>query len=730
MVDVVVFPTFAIAEYAEAILQNIMSHVVTGVDLPTSSGKSLYLPYFLAKKGFKVRVALPTTVAVRNSFEFHKKFSSELKVGFAAAREVHYTDADQLIYFTYGHIVSKILGMIKNKQDPRSVFGDIFFVDEVHTGSTQITVLLGLLKYMFFDTENSEKNTIHIVVKKNLIVPPPRLVFSTATFNSGDIVTYFGTDLNIFKVEGKTKFIQDIYMTKSRNVLKHDPMPEIEIIVKFEYGMWLTSDLKYHGVIFRSGQLEVEETVRILSNKFTGYKIIFIGVFSGLSQEEILKIFDTTDGFMKVIVGTNIIESSVTIQDVGFVIDDMLEKLPGISSTGGDSLKLSLISKATSMQRRGRTGRTISGRAYRLITINEYSLLDPYRSREIDRVPIYDIVLQLLDAGLDPIEILQISQGRYIQARNLLLKLFMIILVEPVQPQTESYVSTPIGKFITSLSLGIYSSYMIYLALQRYAITTQVSSTITTEEYEAENIAFITVMAVACMIEVYGPSFFFSPRKLPMESVREHDNLVRENTEKYHEKFRGKTDMHTFVNIYWNLRIFIEFAGIEQVHQWSRLNSMNNKKILEMLIALKQIEQTIEHMLSSVIIFKNIVPSKVRSIISQNLSQHNDIAWVKAADNIMKKYKFDKVSDYVVTLFTQVFQENKLKLRKDKKGKVHYISLGEKPKYFMIGKDSFSKISMAPSKAPKFIIPASTIEVIGQGGKIVNIAAIFVPSNE
>lgn len=722
-VETITFPTFAIAEYANAILQNINTHIVTGVDLPTSSGKSLYLPYFIAKQGYKVRVALPTTVAVRNSYEFHKKFSPELNVGFAASREVKYSDTNPLVYFTYGHIVSKVLNIIKNKQDPRSAFGDIFFIDEVHTGSTQITMLLGLLRFLYF---NINEGTA--VPKDNLKVQPPRLVFSTATFNSGDIITYFGTNLNIFKVEGKTKFIQDIFMKKSRDILKYDPMNDIEIIIKYEYQMWVTSTKKYHGVIFRAGQLEIEETVRILSNKFTGYKILFFGVFSGLEQEDILQIFQESDN-MKIIIGTNIIESSVTIQDVGFVIDDMTEKLPGISSTGGDSLKLSVISKATSMQRRGRTGRTIEGRSYRLLTIDQYSKLEPYRSREIDRVPIYDIVLQLLDAELNPIEILQITQGRYIQARNLLLKLNMIIQIETTDG-SELYSSTAIGKFITSLSLGIYSAYMIYLALQRYAIMTQVNSDISIETFEAENIAFITVMAVACMIEVYGPSFFFSPRKLPMESVSEHNAIVKENTKKYHEKFRGTTDIHTFVNIYWNLRIFQEIAGVDQTHVWSRLNSMNNRKIQEMLIVLNQIEQSIQNMLSGVILFKNIVPSKLRTAIGEQIIKTNENVWIKVVNNILKIYNFDKVSDYIVTLFMQVFDENKLKLRKDKKGKVHYVNFGQKPKYFMIGKDSFSKVNMAPSKAPKFIIPASTIEVIGQGGKNLNIASIFVPSTK
>lgn len=96
-------------------------------------------------------------------------------------------------------------------------------------------------------------------------------------------------------------------------------------------------------------------------------KIILVhSSISSESQKDVFKI--PAPGYRKVILATNIAESSITVPNVGYVIDFCLTRiLEADNSTGFQTLKLKWASKNSCRQRAGRTGRTCSGRVYRLI---------------------------------------------------------------------------------------------------------------------------------------------------------------------------------------------------------------------------------------------------------------------------------------------------------------------------------------------------------------------------
>jgi HrpA-like RNA helicase len=574
-----VYPILPITSHGEAIAQLILQNPVSAIDVSTGGGKTRYIPYLMAMKGYKVRVAIPTTVAVRDAHKFQRDHST-LRVGYAAGREIHYSDDDQLVYMTTGHLTQRIIGMLKsgNLSALSGSLGDILFIDEVHTATSHITVLIGLMRYLI----DSEKQKI------------PRIVFATATLNRGDIVDYF-PEFPVYKADIPSYPIENIFLSKPRDLLRDDPNDEIVRIINEELVRWQAAPKKFHGIVFRPGLQEVEDTIEYLESKFSTKDMIeFYPAYSNLGPVELDEIFEPSNR-MKVIVGTNIIESSITVEDVGFIIDDMLEKIAETSSTGGNKLTLIIISKSASQQRRGRTGRTMPGRDYKLIDRLSYETLPEFRLREIDRIPIFDIVLQLIDADLDPREVLKISINRYDQARRFLIDVGMI------ENRADRYFVTDIGRFVSSLSIGVQSAYMVYLGFQRFQEVSQ-------RNMDAERIVLRSVLAVAAMIESYGPSYFYIPRRGRNETIIEYTARKDAHIDRYHEKFRGQTDIHTFINIFWEMMASINVAKkydqgsrntfTNYVKEWSVNNSMNNKKIKEYLNVMRDIESVVESKLN------------------------------------------------------------------------------------------------------------------------------------
>lgn len=702
------YPDLKIIPHGESIAQYIQRVPVIAIDSPTGTGKTRYIPYLMAMKGFRVRVAIPTTVAVRDAYKFQREHS-KLRVGYAAGREIHYSDDDQLVYATTGHFTSRVIGLVKagHREQVRQVFGDILFVDEVHTSTSHITLLIGLVRFLFTTPGGQYIG--------------PKLVFLTATFNHGDIIDHFA-DFPVYTVSVQAYPVETIFLPPGtrHNPLRDDPNPLIVSIIRQELARFkLDPSRPYHGIIFRPGVSEVEETIEALEGAFSvDEPIEFYPAYSSLAPAEIDEIFQKSNK-MKVIIGTNIIESSITVEDVGFIVNDMLEKIAETSATGGNKLTLSLVSKAASQQRRGRTGRTMPGRAYNLITEADYEQLAPFRTREIDRVPIYDIVLQLIDAGLNPRDILKISIPRYQQARDVLIQFGMI------EVQADRYLVTETGRFVSSIPLSVQNAYMIYLGYQRYREYSR-----THMETSAERILLRTVIAVASMIEVYGPSYFFVPRKRRDETMTEYLARKDAHIDKYHEKFRGPTDIHTFVNIFWSMMSDIDVARrydqqtrhnfMNYIRDWARDNSMNNKKIKEFLAVMRDVESIIESKMNEEVSLRESLPKSGQAeTLPRGASGQNGFS----IGRDLPDGGYVTLGNAVVPIFSRAYQVNLFILDPDRRGNPLYLDQRTGIKYKINQNSSFNSIT----DDPPAIIAAQTVEVVGKRGRV-NLAGIFVPS--
>lgn len=145
--------------------------------------------------------------------------------------------------------------------------------------------------------------------------------------------------------------------------------------------------------MFLTGQEEIEtaaemiaERVRTLGKKIR--ELIVLPIYSNLPTDMQTKIFEPTPpGARKVILATNIAETSLTIDGIIYVIDPGFNKQKTYNArTGMESLIVTPISKASANQRAGRAGRVSAGKCFRLYTMSAYEKeLDDNSIPEIQR---------------------------------------------------------------------------------------------------------------------------------------------------------------------------------------------------------------------------------------------------------------------------------------------------------------------------------------------------------
>jgi ATP-dependent RNA helicase DHX36 len=125
-------------------------------------------------------------------------------------------------------------------------------------------------------------------------------------------------------------------------------------------------------------------------------------LYSGLSKQAQQEVFlPVPHRVIKIILSTNIAETSVTIDNVTVVVDTGRAKEKSYDPhLKLSSLKEGWISQSSANQRRGRAGRTEAGVCYRLYTSEHYEKLPPYEDSELTRTPLEDLVLTAKAMGL------------------------------------------------------------------------------------------------------------------------------------------------------------------------------------------------------------------------------------------------------------------------------------------------------------------------------------------
>ncbi|CAH6419983.1 ATP-dependent helicase [uncultured virus] len=566
-----------IAPHLPKIINLISSHATVSIVAPTGSGKSVGIPAAVLLAKAKCFVTVPTRTAAISLAEYQRvlqraadpKSNVNKLVGYAAEGNVNYGPETMIAYVTGGHARRKMLSYFSKGAVSPIDFCDVLFVDEVHSGSLDGTIIISLWMTAAAAQVRVPRLVIASATPVPMIINPEPEVYTVDLAKFPIEYRYLNKDIDIDDPAG-TLYTDTAKLTA--NIHRDTPIDSGHILV------------------FASGSAEVENIAAALKEALKdpnyemrvgthpqqnppdfipGKKVDIIPAFGALKQEDIALIYKATGpDERKIVIATNIAEMSITIEGVGHVVDTMVEKRAETSQSGGFRLTTHYISKDSATQRAGRTGRTRPGVCYRMCTRQKYESLEDHRPPEIERVPIYETVMELLDVGLVPENVIRgIDAQRIINAVYLLERLKMVTKVNGVVTVTES------GHFAPDFPLSVRNAAFLWKWIQ-----------------SGYHDRIFPGIVVAALIDCYGPSYFWIPRRKPDQMPEEYNQTIRDYKQKYFAKYLGYNDLETSLNMWSDLTATI--GGIHgsqrTIINWSRDNSINNKKIRELLMIVEQ----------------------------------------------------------------------------------------------------------------------------------------------
>lgn len=363
----------------EAVHQNQLLIVVGD----TGSGKTTQLTQYLAEDGFAndgiIGCTQPRRVA---AMSVAKRVSEE--VGCQLGQEVGYTirfedctsPETRIKYMTDGMLQREIL------LDPDLRRYTVIMLDEAHERTIATDVLFGLLKK---------------TLKRR---PDLKTIVTSATLDADKFSNYFN-ECPIFSIPGRTFPVEIMYSREPESDYLDAALTTVMQIHLSEPG----GDI----LVFLTGQEEIDtacETIfeRVKSLGPAVPELIILPVYSALPSEQQSRIFEPPPpGSRKVIIATNIAETSITLDGIVYVVDPGFVKQNAYDpKLGMDSLVVTPISQAQAKQRAGRAGRTGPGRAYRLYTEAAFqSEMLPTSIPEIQRQNLSYTILMLKAMGIN-----------------------------------------------------------------------------------------------------------------------------------------------------------------------------------------------------------------------------------------------------------------------------------------------------------------------------------------
>ncbi|KAI9814132.1 MAG: hypothetical protein M1826_002310 [Phylliscum demangeonii] len=370
--------------YRDDLLAAIAEYQVLIIVGETGSGKTTQIPQYLheagyTKGGMKVGCTQPRrvaamSVAARVADEMGVKVGNE--VGYAIRFEDATSDKTVLKYMTDGMLLREFL------TEPDLGAYAALMIDEAHERTLHTDILFGLVK----DIARFR--------------PELKLLISSATMDAQKFARYFD-DAPIFNIPGR-RYPVDIHYT---------PQPEANYLAAAVTTIFQIHITQGRGdiLVFLTGQEEIEaaeqnlqETSRKLGSKVP--EMIVCPIYANLPSELQSKIFEPTPAnARKVVLATNIAETSLTIDGIVYVIDPGFVKENVYNArTGMESLVVTPCSRASANQRSGRAGRVGPGKCFRLYTKWAfYNELDENTTPEIQRTNLASVVLLLKSLGIN-----------------------------------------------------------------------------------------------------------------------------------------------------------------------------------------------------------------------------------------------------------------------------------------------------------------------------------------
>ena len=372
-----------ISSYQKEIYNMVGSNRVFILVGETGCGKTTQIPQMLYEWGITekcIAITQPRRVA---AISVAKRVAEEMKarvgglVGYSVRFDECTSAETRIKYMTDGMLLKECL------TDRTLANYGVVMLDEAHERTIHTDVLFGLMKEIL-----ATDSEIKVIV-------------TSATLQQEKFAEFF-FGCPCLTIPGRTFPVETVYATKAFN-------DYLEASIHAVLTLHSTEPLPGDILLFLTGQDDIDTACDLLFQKAKSMesrygKLIVLPIYSTLPTEQQSMIFEETPpGSRKVVVATNIAETSITIDGIRYVVDPgFVKEMWYDPRVGMDTLKVVPISQAAAEQRKGRAGRTAPGKCIRLYTETSFqNEMRPASVPEIQRSNMAMVALQLKAMGID-----------------------------------------------------------------------------------------------------------------------------------------------------------------------------------------------------------------------------------------------------------------------------------------------------------------------------------------
>ncbi|ELV8770505.1 ATP-dependent RNA helicase [Vibrio harveyi] len=344
----------------QAEFDQLVNHHHLVVEAETGSGKSTRLPLWSANHG-RVLVIEPRRIACTSLAEFLADQSGQplgKQIGYAIKLHAHYDENTKVVFVTPG------VALRWFAEDKLASF-DIVMVDEFHERRWDIDLLTAILK--------QEKQH--------------RLIVTSATLEGEKLANYL--DAKRLRSEGRCFPVTVTHRSLDSRYLPNKKGCENDVVRTVKEAL---EDEEGDILVFLPGRKEITQCAQMLQNI---NDVMIVKLHASVSDEERHRAL-TAQNQRKVVLATNVAETSLTIPNIRVVIDSGLERRT-VQRNGRTALTLTHISKASAAQRMGRAGRVAEGACIRLF--GEHAPLELVTPPELHREELVEPMLAAACCG-------------------------------------------------------------------------------------------------------------------------------------------------------------------------------------------------------------------------------------------------------------------------------------------------------------------------------------------
>jgi ATP-dependent helicase HrpA len=376
----------------EEILEAIENHQVVVIAGATGSGKTTQIPKMCLELGRKsIAHTQPRRIAARSVAE---RIAEELSVelGQEVGYQVRFTDTSSKKTLVKVMTDGILLNAMQNDRDLRQY--DTIIIDEAHERSLNIDFLLGYLKQL-------------LPKRKDL-----KVIITSATIDPQSFSRHFD-DAPIIEVSGRTFPIEIRYRpVVSEKQAESDPDVESTANDYIDGVLSAIKELEREEpgdvLVFLSGESEIRDAQEAIVGAATAGQLTrrteVLPLYGRLSSAEQHRVFEPSKSAgiqQRVVLATNVAETSLTIPNIKYVIDAGTARISRYSTRlKVQRLPIEAISQASANQRAGRAGRTSPGTVIRLYSQEDFNSRPEFTDPEILRTNLASVILQAANLGL------------------------------------------------------------------------------------------------------------------------------------------------------------------------------------------------------------------------------------------------------------------------------------------------------------------------------------------